>query len=93
VRGNVARWFAGSQLVGALMVDDTGLPKEGAASPCVARVGTGFDWRTLLTSLHAVLAALEQPEPSFEPVRGLPRSGVHWVEPDPDKPPLERSDR
>ncbi len=40
------------------------------------KVGTGFDRRTL-TSLHAALAALEQPEPSFEPVRGLPRSGVH----------------
>ena len=36
------------------------------------KVGTGFDRRTL-TSLHAALAALEQPEPSFEPVRGLPR--------------------
>ena len=44
------------------------------------KVGTGFDRRTL-TSLHAALAALEQPEPSFEPVRGLPRSAVHWVEP------------
>ena len=44
------------------------------------KVGTGFDRRTL-TSLHAALAADEKPEPPFEPVRGLPRSGVHWVEP------------
>jgi bifunctional non-homologous end joining protein LigD len=44
------------------------------------KVGTGFDRRTL-TSLHADLAALERPEPPFEPARGLPRSGVHWVEP------------
>ena len=44
------------------------------------KVGTGFDRRTL-TSLHAALAADERPEPPFEPVRGLPRSGVHWVEP------------
>ena len=44
------------------------------------RVGTGFDRRTL-TSLHAALATDERPEPPFEPVRGLPRSGVHWVEP------------
>ena len=44
------------------------------------KVGTGFDRRTL-TSLHAALAADERPESPFEPVRGLPRSGVHWVEP------------
>ena len=31
--------------------------------------------------LHAALAALERPDPPFEPVRGLPRSGLHWVEP------------
>jgi bifunctional non-homologous end joining protein LigD len=44
------------------------------------KVGTGFDRRTL-TSLHAALAADERQEPPFEPVRGLPRSGVHWVNP------------
>jgi DNA ligase D-like protein (predicted ligase) len=44
------------------------------------KVGTGFN-RSTLTSLHAVLAADERPESPFEPVRGLPRSGVHWVEP------------
>jgi bifunctional non-homologous end joining protein LigD len=44
------------------------------------KVGTGFGRHTL-TSLHAALAADERPEPPFEPVRGLPRSGVHWVEP------------
>jgi DNA ligase D-like protein (predicted ligase) len=44
------------------------------------KVGTGFDRRTL-TSLHAVLAADERPASPFELVRGLPRSGVHWVEP------------
>jgi bifunctional non-homologous end joining protein LigD len=44
------------------------------------KVGTGFDRRTL-TSLHESLAALERPDPPFEPVRGLTRSHVHWVEP------------
>ena len=44
------------------------------------KVGTGFDQRTL-TSLHAALAADERPEPAFERGPGLPRSGVHWVEP------------
>ena len=44
------------------------------------KVGTGFDRGTLI-SLHATLAADERPAPPFEPVRGLPRSGVHWVEP------------
>src|SRR6267378_4270013 len=39
VRRNVARWFASSQPVEALVVDDTGFPKDGSASPCVA------DWR------------------------------------------------
>ena len=37
VRRNVARWFAGHQPVEALVVDDTGFPKDGEASPCVAR--------------------------------------------------------
>jgi SRSO17 transposase len=41
VRRNVARWFAGSQPVDALVVDDTGFPKDGAASPCVARQYSG----------------------------------------------------
>jgi len=44
------------------------------------KVGTGFT-RPVLTSLHATLAADEQPASPFEPVRGLPRSGVHWVRP------------
>jgi DDE superfamily endonuclease len=41
VRGNVARWFAASQRVDALVVDDTGFPKDGDASPCVARQYSG----------------------------------------------------
>src|SRR6266481_1761282 len=41
VRANVARWFAASLPVEALVVDDTGFPKDGAASPCVARQYSG----------------------------------------------------
>src|SRR5512132_1934363 len=41
VRRNVARWFAGSQPVEALVADDTGFPKDGSASPCVARQYSG----------------------------------------------------
>jgi len=41
VRRNVARWFASSQPVEALVVDDTGFPKDGTASPCVARQYSG----------------------------------------------------
>jgi SRSO17 transposase len=41
VRANVARWFAASQPVEALVVDDTGFPKDGVASPCVARQYSG----------------------------------------------------
>ena len=44
------------------------------------KVGTGFT-RSTLTSLHETLAADERPAPAFEPVHGLPRSGVHWVDP------------
>jgi len=46
----------------------------------VGKVGTGFDQRTLI-SLHAAPAALERPDTPLAPVRGLPGSGVHWVEP------------
>jgi SRSO17 transposase len=41
VRRNVARWFAASQPVEALVVDDTGFPKDGDASPFVARQYSG----------------------------------------------------
>jgi SRSO17 transposase len=41
VRGNVARWFASSQPVEALVIDDTGFPKDGTASPCVAQQYSG----------------------------------------------------
>src|SRR4249920_2827667 len=41
VRRNVARDFAGRQPVEALAVDDTGFPKDGTASPCVARQYSG----------------------------------------------------
>jgi SRSO17 transposase len=41
VRRNVARWFASAQPVDALVVDDTGFPKDGTASPCVARQYSG----------------------------------------------------
>jgi bifunctional non-homologous end joining protein LigD len=44
------------------------------------KVGTGFD-TALLASLSQTLAGLERPETPFD--RGaLPRSGVHWVEPE-----------
>jgi SRSO17 transposase len=41
VRADVARWFASSQLVEALVVDDTGFAKDGSSSPCVARQYAG----------------------------------------------------
>ena len=41
VRRNVARWFAASQPVDALVVDDTGFVKDGRSSPCVARQYSG----------------------------------------------------
>jgi SRSO17 transposase len=41
VRRNVARWFAASFPVEALVVDDTGFAKDGSASPCVARQYSG----------------------------------------------------
>jgi SRSO17 transposase len=41
VRANVARWFAASFPVEALVIDDTGFPKDGTASPCVARQYSG----------------------------------------------------
>jgi DNA ligase D-like protein (predicted ligase) len=62
---------------GALLLgyyDDDGLLRY------AGKVGTGFD-RPTLTSLRDTLAADEQDSPPFAPVRGLPRSGVHWVRP------------
>jgi SRSO17 transposase len=41
VRRNVARRFAASYRVDALVIDDTGFPKDGEASPCVARQYSG----------------------------------------------------
>lgn len=44
------------------------------------KVGTGFDTR-LLTELRARLGAFEVETTPFTKGRGLPRAGVHWVEP------------
>src|SRR5512135_3096873 len=41
VRRHVARWFAAGQPVEAVVIDDTGFPKDGSASPCVARQYSG----------------------------------------------------
>jgi SRSO17 transposase len=41
VRRNVARHFAATGQGEALVIDDTGFPKDGAASPCVARQYSG----------------------------------------------------
>jgi bifunctional non-homologous end joining protein LigD len=44
------------------------------------KVGTGLDTK-LLTQLRAQLGALEVENTPFTKAKGLPRSGVHWVEP------------
>jgi ATP-dependent DNA ligase len=44
------------------------------------KVGTGFDEATL-ASLHHTLSGLERGQPAFGRGR-LPKSGVHWVEPE-----------
>jgi SRSO17 transposase len=58
VRRNVARDFAASQPVEALVVDDTGFPKDGSASPCVARQYSGTLGKTgncqVAVSVHLV---------------------------------------
>src|SRR5439155_20146935 len=41
VRANVARWAVDVIDPGAYVVDDTGFPKDGTASPCVARQYSG----------------------------------------------------
>jgi SRSO17 transposase len=41
VRRNVARWFAASQPVRALVAGDTGFARDGRSSPCVARQYSG----------------------------------------------------
>jgi SRSO17 transposase len=58
VRRNAARWSASSQPVEALVVDDTGFPKDGDASPCVARQYSGTLGKTancqVAVSVHLV---------------------------------------
>ena len=58
VRRNVARWLASSFPVEALVVDDTGFPKDGDASPCVARQYSGTLGKTancqVAVSVHLV---------------------------------------
>ena len=57
-RRSVARWFAASQPVEALVVDDTGFPKDGSASPYVARQYSGTLGKTancqVAVSVHLV---------------------------------------
>ncbi len=58
VRRNVARWFAAGQPVEALVIDDTGFPKDGTASPGVARQYSGTLGKTancqVAVSVHLV---------------------------------------
>jgi SRSO17 transposase len=58
VRRNVARCFAARQQVEALVADDTGFPKDGTASPCVARQYSGTLGKTgncqVAVSVHLV---------------------------------------
>src|ERR1700728_4622566 len=58
VRRNVARWFAAQQPADALVVDDTGFPKDGDASPCAARQYSGTLGKTgncqVAVSVHLV---------------------------------------
>jgi DNA ligase D-like protein (predicted ligase) len=44
------------------------------------KVGTGFSQQEL-ARLASVLAPLERPTPPVAETQGLPRKGVHWVEP------------
>jgi SRSO17 transposase len=66
VRANVARWAAQSISPAAYVVDDTGFPKDGTASPCVARQYSGTLGKTAncqigvsvqMVTDHASLAA------------------------------------
>jgi bifunctional non-homologous end joining protein LigD len=61
---------------GALLI---GYYDAGGQLVYAGKVGTGFS-TALLDSLSASLAGLERSTPAFGPA-GLPRSGVHWVEP------------
>jgi SRSO17 transposase len=58
VRRNLARDFAAGQPVEALVVDDTGFPRDGTASPCVARQYSGTLGKTgncqIAVSVHLV---------------------------------------
>src|SRR6266496_3875044 len=51
-RRNVARWFAASQPVDALVVDDTGFGKAGDAPPSVARRFSVTHGLTVLVQLR-----------------------------------------
>jgi bifunctional non-homologous end joining protein LigD len=61
---------------GALLI---GYYDAGGQLVYAGKVGTGFS-QALLDSLSASLAGLKREQPPFGP-GGLPRSGVHWVEP------------
>jgi DNA ligase D-like protein (predicted ligase) len=61
---------------GALLI---GYYDPGGQLVYAGKVGTGFS-TALLDSLSASLAGLKRAQPPFGPA-GLPRSGVHWVEP------------
>ena len=58
VRANVARWAADTIHPDAYVVDDSGFPKDGTASPCVARMYSGTLGKTgncqIGVSVHAV---------------------------------------
>jgi DDE superfamily endonuclease/YceI-like domain len=78
VRRNIARWFAAEQPADALVVDDTGFPKDGNASPCVARQYSGTLGKTgncqVGVSVHLVTQRMDIPAAGryrIDPARSL----------------------
>lgn len=53
---------------------------DGGELRYAGKVGTGYDEATLI-ELGRRLASLERSTPPFAVTRGLPRKGVHWVNP------------
>jgi ATP-dependent DNA ligase len=63
--------------IGALLVGY----HEGGALRFAGKVGTGFG-REEIARLAEKLRPLARPDPPLTPTTGLPRKGVHWVDPE-----------
>ncbi|GAA2216876.1 hypothetical protein GCM10010429_46600 [Micromonospora olivasterospora] len=68
VRANVARWAVDAIDPAAYFIDDSGFPKDGTASPCVARQYSGTLGKTCNGPVDSIAVRVTPHSASQDPI-------------------------